>query len=62
MPLIDIQVIEGVFSDEEKADMISKVTAAFGEAAGGDMAANVISALQRGNRSVKFRAICSVAR
>ena len=40
MPLIDIQVIEGVFSDEEKADMISKVTAAFGEAAGGDMAAN----------------------
>lgn len=40
MPLIDIQVMEGVFSDEEKAAMISKVTAAFGEAAGGDMAAN----------------------
>lgn len=26
MPLVDIQVIEGVFSDEEKALMIEKVT------------------------------------
>lgn len=26
MPLVDIQVIEGVFSDAEKADMIRKVT------------------------------------
>ncbi len=26
MPLIDIQVLEGVFSPAEKADMISKVT------------------------------------
>ena len=26
MPLVNIRVIEGVFSPEEKADMISKVT------------------------------------
>ncbi|MEM7319340.1 MAG: tautomerase family protein [Pseudomonadota bacterium] len=26
MPLVDIQVIEGVFSDAEKAEMIQKVT------------------------------------
>ncbi|MEM6387905.1 MAG: tautomerase family protein [Pseudomonadota bacterium] len=26
MPLVDIQVIEGVFTDEEKAEMIEKVT------------------------------------
>jgi 4-oxalocrotonate tautomerase len=26
MPLVDIQVIEGVFSEEEKAQMIEKVT------------------------------------
>lgn len=26
MPLVDIQVIEGVFSDEEKTRMIEKVT------------------------------------
>lgn len=26
MPLVDIQVIEGVFTPEQKADMIAKVT------------------------------------
>lgn len=34
MPSIDIQVLEGVFSTEEKAEIISKVTTAFGEVAG----------------------------
>lgn len=34
MPSIDIQVLEGVFSDEEKAQIIRKVTDAFGEVAG----------------------------
>ncbi|EPX80483.1 tautomerase family protein [Salipiger mucosus] len=37
MPLIDIQVLEGVFSAEEKAQMIAKVTEAFAEVAGGRM-------------------------
>ncbi len=39
MPLIDIQVMEGVFSSEEKAQMIAKVTDAFAEVAGGRMKA-----------------------
>ena len=34
MPSIDIQVLEGVFSAEEKAEIIRKVTHAFGEVAG----------------------------
>ncbi|WP_172295773.1 tautomerase family protein [Pseudoruegeria sp. HB172150] len=34
MPAIDIQVLEGVFSDEEKAEIIRKVTDAFGDVAG----------------------------
>lgn len=34
MPSIDIQVLEDVFSDEDKADIIRKVTDAFGEIAG----------------------------
>ena len=34
MPSIDIQVLEGVFSDEEKAQIIINVTDAFGEVAG----------------------------
>ena len=34
MPLIDIQVMEGVFSSEDKKLMIEKVTRAFGEVAG----------------------------
>ncbi len=38
MPLIDIQVLEGVYSDEEKAQIIEKVTSAFGEVAGQTMA------------------------
>lgn len=34
MPSIDIQVLEGVFSANEKAEIIRKVTNAFGEVAG----------------------------
>ena len=34
MPAIDIQVLEGVFSDDEKRAMIEKVTGAFAEVAG----------------------------
>ena len=34
MPAIDIQVLEGVFSDNEKRRIIENVTAAFGEVAG----------------------------
>ncbi|MEM9059876.1 MAG: tautomerase family protein [Pseudomonadota bacterium] len=38
MPLIDIQVMEGVFSDEEKACLIRKVTDGFQEVAGKTLA------------------------
>lgn len=38
MPLIDIQVMEGVFSDDEKAAMIASVTKGFGDVAGQSMA------------------------
>lgn len=38
MPLIDIQVMEGVFSDAEKGEMIREVTKAFGSVAGQTMA------------------------
>ena len=38
MPLIDIQVMEGVFDDDEKAQMIDAVTRAFGGVAGRAMA------------------------
>jgi len=34
MPSIDIQVLEGVFSDKDKAEIIQKVTDAFGDVAG----------------------------
>lgn len=34
MPLIDIHVLEGVFSDEEKAEMIMGTASAFGKVAG----------------------------
>lgn len=34
MPLIDIQVMEGVFSPEDKRLLIEKVTQAFSEVAG----------------------------
>lgn len=34
MPLIDIHVLEGVFSDEEKAQMIKETAKAFGSVAG----------------------------
>lgn len=38
MPLIDIQVMEGVFDDDEKARMIASVTKGFGDIAGTAMA------------------------
>jgi 4-oxalocrotonate tautomerase len=38
MPLIDIQVMEGVFTDDEKRRMIEKLTEAFGSVAGQAMA------------------------
>lgn len=34
MPSIDIQVLEGVFSDDEKRQIIERVTSAFGTVAG----------------------------
>ncbi len=34
MPLIDIQVLEGVFSDEEKRQLISEAAKAMGRVAG----------------------------
>jgi len=37
MPLIDIHVLEGVFSDEEKAQMVSETAKAFGRVAGKQM-------------------------
>ncbi|MEM9343487.1 MAG: tautomerase family protein [Pseudomonadota bacterium] len=37
MPLIDIHVLEGVFSDEEKASIISGTARAFGAVAGKTM-------------------------
>ncbi len=37
MPLIDIHVLEGVFSDEEKAQMIAGTAKAFGKVAGKSM-------------------------
>ena len=39
MPSIDIQVMEGVFSTEDKRLMIEKVTDAFGEVVGGTLRA-----------------------
>jgi len=38
MPLIDIQVLENVFSDAEKVQMIESVTKAFRDVAGQTMA------------------------
>ena len=34
MPAIDIQVLEGVFDEKDKADLIVRLTDAFGEVAG----------------------------
>jgi 4-oxalocrotonate tautomerase len=38
MPLIDIQVMEGVFTDKEKALLIKHVTQGFGDVAGQTLA------------------------
>ena len=40
MPLIDIHVLEGVFTDEDKERILLKVIDAFGEAVGGRMKEN----------------------
>lgn len=40
MPSIDIQVLEDVFDDVDKAHIIKSVTDAFGKAAGGDIKTN----------------------
>ena len=40
MPHIEINVLEGVFDEEDKARIIRDVTEAFGRAAGGRMAEN----------------------
>ncbi|SLN42434.1 4-oxalocrotonate tautomerase [Roseivivax jejudonensis] len=40
MPAIDIQVMDGVFTAEEKAEIIVAVTRAFGGVAGDRLAAN----------------------
>jgi len=37
MPLIDIHVLEGVFSDEEKVQIITETARAFGKVAGKSM-------------------------
>ena len=41
MPCMDIQILEGVFTPEEKAQMIEKLTDAFGEIAGQTLAGNL---------------------
>ena len=41
MPAIDIQVLEGVFRDEDKARIIEAVTEAFGSVAGQTLRANI---------------------
>ncbi len=41
MPLIDIHVLEGVFSSEEKARLISETAKAFGHVAGKAMQDNI---------------------
>ena len=40
MPLIDIHVLEGVFTDEEKAELIRETARAFGTVAGRKMQDN----------------------
>ena len=40
MPLIDIHVLEGVFSDDEKQQMITETAKAFGKVAGKKMQDN----------------------
>ena len=40
MPSIDIQVLEGVFSEDEKRRIIENVTAGFGEVAGETIRSN----------------------
>ncbi|MGD2173474.1 MAG: tautomerase family protein [Gammaproteobacteria bacterium] len=40
MPLIDAQVLEGVFSEDEKRALIRELAMAFGRVAGPEMQAN----------------------
>lgn len=46
MPTIDIRVMEGVFSEDEKQHILLKVIDAFGEAAGGRMKENTSARIQ----------------
>ncbi|MCC1492326.1 tautomerase family protein [Cognatishimia sp. F0-27] len=39
MPSIDIQVLDGVFTDAEKAQILTRITEAFGSVAGQTIAA-----------------------
>ncbi|MDA7428787.1 tautomerase family protein [Primorskyibacter aestuariivivens] len=48
--IIDIQVLEGVFSDGEKAQIIRNVTKAFGDVAGETI---------MGGTSVRIHEVCS---
>ena len=48
MPLIDIHVLEGVFTDEEKARIISGTAKAFGAVAGETMQLCWVVPLRRG--------------
>ncbi|KAA9009244.1 tautomerase family protein [Histidinibacterium aquaticum] len=50
MPSIDIQVLEGVFSDTEKAEIITRVTEAFGSVAGATI---------KGGTSVRIHEVAS---
>lgn len=50
MPLIDIQVLEGFFDEEDRIRIMTAVTKAFGDAAGGKM---------RDNTSVRIHEIKS---
>ncbi len=41
MPSVDIQILEGVFSEKERSQMITEVTQVFANIAGDDFAQNV---------------------
>lgn len=60
MPLIDVQVMEGVFSPEDKKLMIEKITRAFGKVAGKTLESGVsirIHEIQSGSWGIGGRPI-----
>lgn len=62
MPAIDVQVLEDVFTPDEKAEMIRRLTAAFGEVAGQAMADNLsvrIHEIRSGDWGYAGRALTS---